>query len=36
MNIKQNLSELIGKTPMLIINTVRSDWEIYLKLEYLE
>jgi len=35
MNIKQNLSELIGETPMLIIKTVRPDWEIYLKLEYL-
>lgn len=34
MNIKNNLSELIGKTPMLLLKTVRSDWEIYLKLEY--
>jgi len=34
MNIKNNLSELIGETPMLLIKPVRSDWEIYLKLEY--
>jgi cystathionine beta-synthase len=34
MNIKNNLTELIGQTPMLIIKTERADWEIYLKLEY--
>lgn len=34
MNIKNNLSDLIGETPMLLLNTIRSDWEIYLKLEY--
>lgn len=34
MKIKNNLSELIGETPMLKVETVRDDWEIYLKLEY--
>ncbi len=34
MNIKQNLIGLIGETPMLQLKSVRSDWEIYLKLEY--
>jgi len=34
MKIKKNLNELIGETPMLIVNTIRPDWEIYLKLEY--
>jgi len=34
MDIKQNLSELIGETPMLQIKTTRKDWEIFLKLEY--
>ena len=34
MNIKHSLSELIGETPLLSVKTARSDWEIYLKLEY--
>lgn len=34
MKIKQNLIGLIGETPMLQLQSVRSDWEIYLKLEY--
>lgn len=34
MQIKKNISELIGETPMLEIATIRSDWKIYLKLEY--
>ncbi|MCB0732325.1 MAG: cysteine synthase family protein [Ignavibacteriae bacterium] len=34
MKIKNNLSELIGNTPMLKIKTERADWEIFLKLEY--
>lgn len=33
-NIKNNLSDLIGETPMLEIKTIRHDWKIYLKLEY--
>jgi cystathionine beta-synthase len=35
MNIKNNLEELIGHTPILKIKTKRKDWEVYLKLEYL-
>ncbi|MEN8187483.1 MAG: cysteine synthase family protein [Bacteroidota bacterium] len=34
MNIKQSLTALIGETPMLQLKSARSDWEIYLKLEY--
>jgi len=34
MNIKRNIDELIGNTPILEIPTVRTDWELYLKLEY--
>ncbi len=34
MPIKRNIDELIGNTPMLKMPTVRTDWEIYLKLEY--
>ncbi len=34
MKIRQNLNELIGETPMLKIQTIRKDWELYLKLEY--
>ena len=34
MDIKKNIDELIGKTPMLEISTVRPDYKIYLKLEY--
>jgi cystathionine beta-synthase len=34
MVIKKKIDELIGKTPMLEIQTNRSDWKIYLKLEY--
>ena len=33
-NVKNNLSDLIGNTPMLEVKTVRLDWKIYLKLEY--
>ncbi len=33
-NIKENLSDLIGATPLLKIKTTRPDWNIYLKLEY--
>ena len=33
-NIKNNLSDLIGETPMLEIKNIRPDWKIYLKLEY--
>lgn len=33
-NIKNNLRDLIGETPMLEIKTTRPDWNIYLKLEY--
>lgn len=33
-NIKENLSSLIGNTPILQIKTIRPDWKIYLKLEY--
>ena len=33
-NVKDNLRDLIGNTPMLQIKTVRPDWKIYLKLEY--
>jgi cystathionine beta-synthase len=33
-NIKNNLSDLIGNTPMLELKTTRDDWKIYLKLEY--
>lgn len=34
MSIKKNIDELIGGTPILEIPTARSDWKIYLKLEY--
>ena len=34
MPIKRNIDELIGNTPILEMPTVRTDWEIYLKLEY--
>jgi cystathionine beta-synthase len=34
MDIKRNISELIGNTPILEIPTIRPDWKIYLKLEY--
>ena len=34
MTIKKNLGELIGNTPILEIESTRSDWKIYLKLEY--
>jgi len=34
MDIKNNIDELIGETPMLKMPTIRPDWEIYLKLEY--
>jgi len=33
-NVKNNLRDLIGETPMLEIKTIRPDWKIYLKLEY--
>lgn len=33
-NIKDNLRDLIGNTPMLEVKTTRPDWKIYLKLEY--
>ena len=33
-NVKNNLSDLIGNTPMLEVKTARLDWKIYLKLEY--
>lgn len=33
-NVKNNLSDLIGETPMLEVKSTRSDWKIYLKLEY--
>ncbi|MEZ4114474.1 MAG: hypothetical protein R3B65_03515 [Candidatus Paceibacterota bacterium] len=33
-NVKENLSDLIGNTPMLEVKTVRPDWMVYLKLEY--
>lgn len=32
--IKYNLSDLIGDTPILKINTIDPNWSIYLKLEY--
>lgn len=35
MTIKKNIDEIIGETPILEIPTSRSDWKIYLKLEYL-
>jgi cystathionine beta-synthase len=34
MTIKKNIDELIGKTPILEIQTTRTDWKVYLKLEY--
>jgi len=34
MNIKENIDELIGNTPILEIQTTRKDWKLYLKLEY--
>jgi len=34
MDIKHSLSELIGETPMLQIDTIRKDWQVFLKLEY--
>ncbi|MFA5773059.1 MAG: PLP-dependent cysteine synthase family protein [Candidatus Paceibacterota bacterium] len=34
MTINKSIDELIGETPMLEISTTRSDWKIYLKLEY--
>lgn len=34
MTINKNISELIGKTPILELQTARPDWKIYLKLEY--
>jgi cystathionine beta-synthase len=34
MNIKKNIDELIGETPILEIQTTRQDWKVYLKLEY--
>lgn len=34
MNISKNIDELIGNTPILEIPTIRSDWRVYLKLEY--
>lgn len=33
MQVAKDLIELIGKTPMLMMPTIRDDWEIYLKLE---
>ena len=33
-NVKNNLRDLIGNTPMLEVKTTRPDWKIYLKLEY--
>jgi cystathionine beta-synthase len=33
-SIKGNLCDLIGNTPVLEVKTVRSDWKVYLKLEY--
>jgi cystathionine beta-synthase len=33
-NVKDNLRDLIGNTPMLQLKTARNDWKIYLKLEY--
>ncbi|MFA5778224.1 MAG: cysteine synthase family protein [Candidatus Paceibacterota bacterium] len=33
-NVKDNLRDLIGNTPMLEVKTIRTDWKIYLKLEY--
>ena len=33
-NVKDNLRDLIGNTPMLEVKTARTDWKIYLKLEY--
>lgn len=33
-NIKENLCDLIGNTPVLEVKTTRSDWKVYLKLEY--
>lgn len=32
--VKDNLRDLIGHTPMLEVKTARPDWKIYLKLEY--
>lgn len=34
MVIKKNIIELIGQTPILELPTNRSDWKLYLKLEY--
>ncbi|MCC7160167.1 cysteine synthase family protein [Candidatus Nomurabacteria bacterium] len=33
-NVKDNLRDLIGNTPMLEVKTIRPDWKVYLKLEY--
>lgn len=33
-NVKENLSDLIGNTPILEVKTARPDWKVYLKLEY--
>lgn len=35
MKIKEDLSELIGETPMLKLKTAVPKWDLYLKLEYL-
>ncbi len=32
--IAHSISELVGNTPMLTLQTKRDDWELYLKLEY--
>jgi cystathionine beta-synthase len=32
--IANNLTDLIGNTPMLELKTARADWKIFLKLEY--
>lgn len=33
-DVKGNLCDLIGNTPMLEVKTARPDWKVYLKLEY--
>lgn len=35
MTIRKSIDEIIGETPVLEIKTPRSDWKLYLKLEYL-
>jgi len=35
MKIRNKIDEIIGETPILEIKTLRPDWKLYLKLEYL-